>query len=426
MQFETFSLPHIHGGTHTDQKARMFLLTLSVDLHRSYTTTNDALEYVYSEALLAGAGSLTREQFLDVLNKTGGSITVKIFRSILTINIRTQIEHVTTIHKLFNVLMAEPSFSAGELARIKKNIHNDLELQREDARGQAQRTLVNALFGKTDRRQSASVAVLQANVAKINKQQLIVLHEHALCEPWIVTQSGTKAAIASTTKLLVTLKGKREPNTATPAHTPKVLEKRLVVTESIPSKHNVEFSIGAPLPLTLHHPDYLPFVFGLAVLGKWGGFAGRLMSTVREKEGLTYSIYGRTESVFGNESGYWRIMTFFAPEKALTGVSSTLREISQISERGVTDSEMGRFRNILNTQQMLLNDSLLSSLSDLHGYLSEGFTLDQIAEHKTRLLNVTKAEVNAALKKYLNPDRLVISAAGPVAKIKKGLETLAA
>jgi zinc protease len=194
--------------------------------------------------------------------------------------------------------------------------------------------------------------------------------------------------------------------------------------ESIPSKHNVEFSIGGPLPLTLHHPDYLPFVFGLAVLGKWGGFAGRLMSTVREKEGLTYSIYSRTESVYGNESGYWRVMTFFAPEKATTGVSSTLREITQIANKGVTDSEMERFKAILNTQQTLLNDTLLGSLGDLHGYLSEGFTLDQMTEYKARILNVTKKEVNEALKKYLNPERLIISAAGPVAKIKKELETL--
>lgn len=425
MQFETFSLPHIQGGTHTDQKAKMFLLTLSVDLHRSYTATDDALEYVYSDALLAGAGTLSREEFLDALNKTGGSISVKIFHSILTISICAQIGHVATIHKLLKALMAEPSFTAPELTRIKKNVHNDLELQKENARGQAHRTLENALFGKGDRRQSASVTLLQTNVAKITKQQLIALHERALSEPWTVTQSGTKASIASTIQLLVALKGKRKPDTATPAHAPKVLEKRLIVTESIPSKHNVEFSIGGPLPLTLHHPDYLPFVFGLAVLGKWGGFAGRLMSTVREKQGRTYSIYARTESVYGSESGYWRIMTFFAPDKAMTGVNSTLREISSIAKKGVTDGEMKRFRNILNTQQLLLNDSLLSSLNDLHGYLSEGFTLDQIAEYKARLLNVTKAEVNAALKKYLDPGALIISAAGPVVGIKKELESLA-
>ncbi len=425
MQFETFSLPHIHGGTHTDQSAKLFLLTLSCDLHRSYTTTADALEYVYRDALFAGAGTLNREQFLDALNKTGGTISVNIVRSVLTISIRAQIEHVATIHKLFKVLMAEPSFADNELVRIKKNVHNDLELQRDDARGQAHRSLENSLFGKTDRRRSASVSVLQTNVATITRQQLIALHERALCESWTVTLSGTKAVNASTTQLLMSLKGRRVPSTATPAHVPKVLGKRQIIAESIPSKHNVELSIGAPLPLTLHHPDYLPFVFGLSVLGKWGGFAGRLMSTVREKEGLTYSIYGRTETVYGNESGYWRIMTFFAPEKAKAGITATLREISLIAKKGVSESEMGRFRNILHTQQMLLNDSLLSSLSDLHGYLSEGFTLDQMAEYKARLQSVTKAEVNAALRKYLNPKELIISAAGPVAGIKKELVTFA-
>jgi zinc protease len=425
MQFQTFSLPHITGGTHENSRAKLVTLTLSVDVHRSYSAHHDATEAIYADALTGGAGTMSREVFLDILGKTGGSITVSVARSILTISLRAEASQTAVILKLLKAMLEAPTFAATELTRIKKNLHNDLELEKENARGRAHTMLQNALFGVDDRRQTANVTALQKAVASVQKADLEALHTTVREEPWTVTMSGTRAAITSIKKLLISAKGKHAPKVATAAHTPKTLDKRVVLTESIPSKHNVEFSIGGPLPLTIHHPDYLPFVFGLAVLGKWGGFAGRLMSTVREKEGLTYSIYGRTETVFGNESGYWRIMTFFAPDKAMTGVNSTLREIATIAKKGVTDSEVTRFRTILNTQQTLLNDSLLSSLSDLHGYLSEGFTLDQMAEYKARLRNVTKAEVNAALKKYLNPEQLVISAAGPVVNIKKDLETLA-
>ncbi len=413
------------GGTHTDAHAKLFTLTVSVDIHQAYTAHNDAAEAIYAEALLAGAGTLTREAFLDTLGKTGGGISVNVHRSILSINLRGQLATAPVLLKLFRAMLEAPAFKATEVDRIKKNLHNDLELQKEDARGEAHRALQNTIFGATDRRQSASATVLQKALTGVTKKDLEALHERARREPWTVTMSGTKAVLSAATKVLRSCKGDRIPSTVTPAHAPKALDKRVVLTESIPSKHNVEFSIGAPLPLTLHHPDYLPFVFGLAVLGKWGVFAGRLMSTVREKEGLTYSIYARTESIHGSESGYWRIMTFFSPEKSLTGVNSTLREIATIAKKGVSDKEMERFRTILNTQQSLLNDSLLSSLSDLHGFLSEGFTLDQMAEYKERLLNVSKTEVNTALKKYLDPETLIISAAGPVAKIKKDLETFA-
>jgi predicted Zn-dependent peptidase len=320
-------------------------------------------------------------------------------------------------------MLKAPSFQKSEIDRIKKNLHNWLNLEKDNARGHAHDALQNVLFGEADRRRTASIPTLQNALTHTTPKTIATLHERTMREPWTVTISGTPAHIASVKKLLGTLKRGRVPNSQTPVHVPKDVTKRLVLTHNIPSKHNIEFSFGGPLPLTLHHPDYLPFVFGLAVLGKWGGFAGRLMSTVREKEGLTYSIYSRTESVFGNEAGYWRIMTFFSPEKAVTGVSSTLRELTKIAKQGVSDKEMERFKTILNTQQTLLNDSLLSSLTDLHSFLSEGFTLDQMAEYKARLLAVTKKEVNAALKKYLNPDALVISAVGPVAKVKKELET---
>ncbi len=424
MQFETFSLPHITGGTHTDQKAKLFVLTLSVDIHQAYTAKQDVTEAIYAETLLAGAGTLPRAAFLDTLYKTGGSIAVSVNRSIITVTVRGQITAAPKLLLLLKTMLAAPTFAASEIERIKTNLHNELVLQKEDVRGQAQRALQNALFGASDRRQSAAIPTLQKALRSITKEELTTLHEHVLAGPWTVTMSGNDAIIAQVKKVLEAVKGKHQPQTVTPAHAPILLQKRIVVTESIPSKHNVELSIGGPLPLTLHHPDYLPFVFGLAVLGKWGGFAGRLMSTVREKEGLTYSIYARTESVSGNETGYWRIMTFFAPDKTMTGLASTLREIELIAKKGITDKELERFRTILQTQQSLQNDSLLSSLGDLHGYLSEGFTLDQMAEYKARLVSVTKKEVNDALKKHLRSDALVISAAGPVAKVKKELDAL--
>jgi len=176
--------------------------------------------------------------------------------------------------------------------------------------------------------------------------------------------------------------------------------------------------------MTLHHPDYLPFVFGLSVLGKWGGFTGRLMSTVREKEGLTYGIYAKTESVEGTEQGHYHIMTFFAPEKSVQGLTSTLREIRKIHKNGITQAEYERFQTILKTQQTLLADSLTQSIHTFHGYLMADFSIDEMHAYQNRLLTVTKKEINTALKTYLNPDKLLISGVGPVQKVKKDILAL--
>ena len=163
-------------------------------------------------------------------------------------------------------------------------------------------------------------------------------------------------------------------------------------------------------------------MFGIAVLGKWGGFTGRLMSTVREQEGLTYGIYAKTETFYNEEQGYWRIMSFFAPEKALQGLTSTFREIKKLYQHGITESELKLFKQILSTGHVLQNDSLSSQLNDLHGYHMQKFSLQEITEHKNKIHALTVEEVNTAIKHYLNPAHLTVSGAGPTAKVKKDLQ----
>ena len=56
-------------------------------------------------------------------------------------------------------------------------------------------------------------------------------------------------------------------------------------------KPSVSVIIGQPTGLRYKDPDALALRVGTAVLGS--GFTGRLMGTVRDKEGLTYNISAR-------------------------------------------------------------------------------------------------------------------------------------
>ncbi len=67
---------------------------------------------------------------------------------------------------------------------------------------------------------------------------------------------------------------------------------------------------GQASGLRYSDPDSLPLRVGTAILGQ--GFTGRLMSTVRDKEGLTYNI----GASMGDDSivdGVWEVSASFAP-----------------------------------------------------------------------------------------------------------------
>jgi predicted Zn-dependent peptidase len=255
-------------------------------------------------------------------------------------------------------------------------------------------------------------------VPKVTLAQLKSFHQSVQVNHWFCSVGGDKTTISLFEKFLKA--NKKTNDVVEGTHQPKPPNPVLQLA-NIPSRQNIDLSIGLPLPITRSHPDFIPLGFAVAVLGKAGGFAGRLMSTVREKEGLTYGIYAQLEGFATDEQGYLRIMTFFAPDKAVEGLGSTFREVKKLYQSGVTQAEVTAFKTILSTQQSLVKDSFGRMLADVHAYQSEGFSIAQMEEHKRALYAVTRADINRVIKIYLDPALLSVSGAGPTIGVQKEL-----
>ena len=423
MQYQETEQKNIRGIGIVKDAQRAFHCIFSIDTHaQGHTAHTEALEFIYTKALLSGCNGYTREAFLDAINLLGASISIDLQDGVLSISCTSLDTHRQKVLTLVRAMLAEPTFAAQELTRIKQLVGNELHELKEDAKSHSVVLFANALYGQSDRRFSSPLDAIIKELKTITRKELLSFHKHALSNKWtytLVCDTATKKKTEDFLGSMRNLFGDTAEHVV--PHEPKVVKKGEVILHSIPSKQNIELSIGGALPLHVNSKEYYAFNFGLQVLGKWGGFAGRLMSTVREKEGLTYGIYARTESVSLAEYGYWRIMTFFAPDKVVQGITSTLREINLIRDKGITQTEYDRFMTILKTSRTLLQDSVVKTAADLHAYQLKGYTLAEIEEHKKALGSVTRSEVNAALKKYLDPSKLIIAGAGPVDQKKKEL-----
>lgn len=405
----------------TELELEIVAAVISIDFHELNSQAAQAVSLMYSDALLSGAGTYSREAFLDAVNTLGATVSVTTGGGVLNVSVRSTAQVFPKVIKLVQILLLEPTFPTVELKRIRDTVINGLHEHKENSKAIALESLRNEFYGTGDRKYAYDIdatikAVEQTDMVAIKAQHEIVLHKN-----WVCTITGNEKIVKTFTQMLAQCKKGIELSLAPAVHEQKVIKNKVLLT-NIPSKQNIDFSIGAPIPFTLHHPDYIPLSFALAVLGKWGGFAGRLMSTVREKEGLTYGIYSGLEGFTGAEQGYWRIMTFFSPEKALQGLTSTFREITKLYKHGITEDEFSKFKVVLSTGQVLLNDSVMSLMNDLHAYHVHGFTLVEMKEHKNKINSITIKEVNEVIKKYLNPKTLVISGAGPVQAVKKDIQ----
>jgi predicted Zn-dependent peptidase len=403
---------------------RLAILKISIPVHAGHTKISEALRLVYSEALTSGCGKFTRDAFQDILSLNGATLSVHSEDDTIEVNVRSLDTSLPTILKLLECMVADPIFSASELVRIKKHVRNSLTLAREDARLISYQQFINALVADTDRRYQTPIETIMARVSKVSLSDLRKFHQELFKYTWTYTCAGSAGSISKINKVMRKIgTGVTSQSLVSVSLPLPPLSGRFVLLTDIPHKQNIEFSIGAQLPLYPTEREYAAFIFGMSVLALQGGFSGRLMSTVREKEGLTYMIYGKTEKGTRVEYGFWRIMTFFSPKDAVRGITSTLRELRRMHTEGITEDELRRFKAILKTRMALREDSLLKQVGELHARSEAGITETDYNNFKNAIEEMTVEEVNTVMNKYLNAEHVVVSGAGPIKGVQRDIES---
>jgi zinc protease len=178
---------------------------------------------------------------------------------------------------------------------------------------------------------------------------------------------------------------------------------------TIPQKPSANLYIGQYTGIERNDKDFLPFYIGTGVLG--GGVAGRLMQTVRDRDGLTYGIYAG-HSGHNNAGGYWNVEATFNPSLFQKGLDVTMIEIKQWVNKGITAEELAsRKSNIAGSFKvgMATTSGLAGTILS---FVERGLEPSYIDQYPKDVDAVTLDEVNQAIKKYIDLDKLIIIKSG--------------
>jgi zinc protease len=180
---------------------------------------------------------------------------------------------------------------------------------------------------------------------------------------------------------------------------------------SVPGKASVSVILGEATGLRYRDPDALALRVATAILGS--GFTSRLMGTVRDKEGLTYDIgAGMGEDALTD--GDWRISATFAPSLMPKGIASTQRELARWARDGVTGEELAaRKTDIIGVYQVSLA-STGGIAAALQQAILRGYPVSWLDEYPHAIEALTLDEVNRAIKKHIDPAKMVLVRAGSV------------
>ena len=180
-------------------------------------------------------------------------------------------------------------------------------------------------------------------------------------------------------------------------------------------------SLGFPVNLTRADDDFYALAVASSAFGEHRTFNGRLMKNMRGKRGLNYGDYAYIENFVQDGMstfampGVPRRAQFFSiwirpvpHDKAAFALREALRELDILVRDGLSEQEFEATRNFL------LNYSKLwvQTQSRRLGYEMDGKFYGRnslVTELDKRLPTITREQVNAAIKKYLQPKNLAVA-----------------
>jgi len=373
------------------------------------------LQSFFAEMLSRGSKKYTKENYEDILESHGVQVSFEGTRAYVHMTVVMKEGSASKVLPLIIDTLAHPSFIPKEILGLKKEYAQELHEAQDNARARAYALFTQHLYEKQHPNYVPPLEIQRQELSKVTKKALETMHHSLMSAPWTISMAGSDVLMAT---LGASFQKIHTPTTEVSSEevsrdfAPHTTEHIIV-----PEKQNIEWCIGNRLPLTRTNPSFLAFSFGIDILGKRGGFSGRLMSTVREKEGLTYSIYAWINGITATRTGHWQIATFFTPKDSGRGLSSIKRELRRIVTTGVTTQEVTLFKELLSNQFKLAYESTRSTLMLYHASRIAGRTPLQVEAYPQEIASLTRKEIQEALRTYLNPEALVIVGAGPTDKL---------
>jgi zinc protease len=156
-------------------------------------------------------------------------------------------------------------------------------------------------------------------------------------------------------------------------------------------------------------PDYFPLLVGNYILGG-GGFVSRLNEEVRQKRGLSYSIYSYFAP--GLHAGAFSLGLQTRPDQAAQAVQVSRDVVRRFVAEGPTAAELKAAKDFMVGGFALRLDSNRKLLDNLANIAWYDLPLDYLDTWTKQVEKVTAADIKAAFARKLQPDRMVTVVVG--------------
>ena len=386
----------------------------------AYTAGRFAVAGLAAAMLDRGTADHDRIELAGELENRGLQLAVRASAAtptIVSFSAQGLAEELPRLVALLMEVLRRPTFPSDELDKLREQVLGSLVRERQETHERAFAALSRALFPEGHPLRRREIEEREQELVSLTRDELAAFHE----------------AVYGPAKMVLAVVGHVDPSTAASLFEeqmrdwpdPKMEDPSWPENEeSEPVEERIQIADRPSLDVFLGHrgrllrgsKEYPAAVLANSCLGQ-STLTSRLGKVVRDEHGLTYGIYSR---FFGtlHVAGPWAASVGVSAENLDRAVALSRQVISDFVEDGPTEEELADERSALAGAYRVGLATNSGIARELVTALTAGEGVDRLDRFPEDVLAVTRDDVMAAIREYLHPDRLVLTAAGDFAPVK--------
>ena len=367
-------------------------------------------------AALTTCGSLRHDAFAmeDLLDSRGASLSVESELQRVAFSASACSADLPLVVELLAECLREPAFDAAQVATEQARLIAELEYRAAEPAVLAAGALSRALYPPSHPRHDVDPAEQIAQLERFTVDDVRRYHRdrfgaNDLCIV-IVGDIDPLAAAAQFDRHFSAWSPQPMSRIDDASAQPESNAGQ-IIRIAAPGREHFDAALGHRLALRCDDPDYMALWMANHILG--ATFNSRLVASVREAQGLTYSIRSYLAKPDPAYDGHWQIDLSLSPDKLDAGLAATRAELARFVDQGVSAEELAA-KQIQAIGGFQISLATLYGLSDAMLFGAErGWGPDHIHDFPGRIDRVTAAQLDRAIAEHLRPDAMCTAIAGP-------------
>jgi len=353
--------------------------------------------------LTEGAGEWDADSIAERLDGVGAQLQTGSLRDMAWVSVRTLTQKAAreTALETMTQILGAPTFEPGELERLRESMLASLRQSEQSPGSVAKKAFYRSVYG--DHPYAIDMQGTRTSVEGLRRDDVVAAYQrYYVAENAVIAIVGALDRQAAEAVALQVSSGLKTGQAAPPLPVVETLSGSQLRRLSFPSSQSHIYA-GQP-GMQRGDPDYFPLYVGNHVLGG-SGLVSILTEEVREKRGLSYSVYSYFLPM--HRPGPFMMALQTKNEQAEEALQVMMDTLRKFVGEGPSEEELDAAkRNITGGFPLRIasNAKIAEYLAVIGFY---GLPLDYLDTFNDNVNAVTVAQVKDTFQRRVRPDSLV-------------------